>query len=261
MAETTTISSPPKPNPLVLRVQASCGDCVFFSRLRLPNAVASCATMGCPSSRVPCRKFKPNVFIQEIGDSLGDKNIRAALNSIPDAALGALSLAITEMRSIRALGYSLGQVVYFNAVSPSGTRDFLANYYRARVLSVDADGNVILGGLGVSASISADHVITAEAWKTKKAALLRAEKICDPKSPFTWERKDLKALSNAKYKPKWLDSEIAKYRASYLDAKSTRQTHDYDAAPVKRGRGRPRKDGSPPKTEQKVRARDLSAAT
>lgn len=260
MAEAATISSPPKPNPLVLRVQVSCGDCMFFSNARLPNAASPCAQMGCPANRVPCIKYTSNVFSDAVAEAMESKDLRKMLNSIPDAALGALALALPEIRRLRAVGLRVGQLVYFNAVGPSKSRDYLANYYRARVLSLDRNGNVLLGCKGVTASINTQYVLTEEAWKNKRQKLIDKRHIFDPKSPFTWERKDEKILTKPKYRPKWLDKEVARYRATYFEAKATRQTHDYDAAPVKRGRGRPRKDGQPNKSAQKVRTHDISAS-
>lgn len=193
------------------------------------------------------------------------KAIRQALNAIPDAALGALAMALPEIRRLRAVGLRMGQLVYFNAAGPSASRDYVANYYRARVMMLDKSGNVVLGGKGVTAVISVDSILSEKAWKQKRAKLVAKQAIFDPKSPFTWERRDEAVLINPKYRPDWLDKKIAEYRTSYLDAKATRQTHDYDAVPVKRGRGRPRKDGSSAQPSSKkaksVQTRDLSPTT
>lgn len=252
------ITNPPKPNPVAVRLNISCKDCTFFSSVKLPDAASTCSGMGCPSNRAPCRAFTPNVLADVVGEAMASKAIRKALNSIPDASAGALAMAVSQMPRLRSAGLSLGQKVYFNAVGDSSGRDYVANYYSGLVMMIDRDGNVLVKGGKVTAKISVSSVITIDQWKEKRAKLLAKGRIVDPKSPFTWERKDSKLLSSKKYRPPWLDKEIAKYRTEFMDAKATRQTHSYDAAvPVKRGRGRPRKDGSPAKT--KVKTHDVSA--
>jgi hypothetical protein len=166
-------------------------------------------------------------------------------------------MALAQVPRLRAVGFSLGQRVYFNAVGQSANRDYVANYYAGRVMMVDHEGNLLIRGDKVSATISIGSVLTAEQWNAKRKALVAKRAVFDPKTPYTWERKDEKVLINPKYRPPWLDKEVATYRANYLEAKSTRQTHDYDAPPVKRGRGRPRKDGSP--AQKRVKAADVSA--
>lgn len=256
-----SISSPPKPNPAALRVDVTCGDCLFHTRQRLPGAVSPCAGMGCPTSRAPCLKYAPNVLSEAVREALDSKSLRVALNSVPDAGLASLAMALTEVSRLRRLGLRLGQLVYFNVSGQLGkSRDYVANYYRARVMMVDKEGNLLLSGKGITATINPESVLTEVAWKIKRKKLVAKGAIFDTKSPWTWERTDESVLTNPKYRPPWLDNEIARYRAEYTEAKTTRQTHDYDAQPVKRGRGRPRKDGSPAKSSQKVRAVAMNSA-
>lgn len=258
---TATITSPPKPNPIATRLTITCGDCVFFSKSRLEGATAPCASMGCPRSRAPCARFAPNVFSEALGAALEAKALRDAINGAPDASLAVLAMAIAESARLRAAGFKLGQLVYFNVSGQdSKNRDYLSNYYKARVLRLDKDGNLLLGGKGVTATINPDGIILGKAWEARRKRLIAKGAIFDPKSPWTWERKDDKVFTNPKYRPPWLDREIENFRASYKEAKATRQTHDYDSQPVKRGRGRPRKDGSQAKSNQKIRTADISAA-
>jgi hypothetical protein len=253
------ITTPPKPNPHASRLNISCGDCIFFSSLRLPQASASCSGLGCHRSRAPCLKFSPNVFTDAIAEDIDAKGLRKALNAVSDASAGALAMALAEIPRLRAAGFALGQKVYFNAVGQTADRDYVANYYAARVMRIDHEGNLLVKGDKVSATIALTSVLTIAQWKEKRKALVAKRAIFDPKSPYTWERKDEKLFTNPKYQPPWLEKQIALYRTSYLEAKSTRQTHDYDAPPVKRGRGRPRKDGSP--AQKRVKAADVSAVT
>lgn len=246
------IINPPPPNPSATRVVLTCSDCIFFQSLRLPNAAKPCNGMGCPPNRAPCSRYTPDVFSEAVGKAIGSKALRAALNAIPDAAAGSLAMAMAQVTRLRSVGLTLGQLVYFNAVGDGQSRDYLSNYYRAHVMLLDKTGYVMLKGEGVTVTITRDSLLTFSAWKEKRAALLQRGAIVDPNSPFTWERKDLKELTNPKYRPDWLDKEIARYRRSYLEAKSTRQTHDYDSPPVKRGRGRPKGSG-------KVKTYDVSA--
>lgn len=255
------ITSPPKPNPAALKVNITCGDCTFHSRMRLPGAATPCGGMGCPTSRAPCLRYAPNVFSDSVGEALDAKTLRDALNAVPDAALASVAMALTEVARLRELGMKLGQLVYFNVSGQSGkARDYVANYYRARVMMVNREGNLLLGGKGVTAIVSPETVLSEKAWKLKRKKLVANSAVFDPKSPWTWERKDEAILIDPKYRPPWLDKEIERYRASYLESKTTRQTHDYDAAPVKRGRGRPRKDGNPARNNKTVRTVSMSPA-
>ena len=250
-----TITSPPKPNPASQKVSITCGDCVFHSRLRLAGAATPCAGMGCPTSRATCLSYVPNVFSDAMGEAADSKALREALNAVPDAAVASMAMALTDVARLRAAGFKLGQMVYFNVSGQVGaSRDFVSNYYRARAMYLNKDGALMLSGKGVTAIVAPDTALSESEWKAKRAKLIAKGAIFDPKSPWTWERKDEALLTNPKYRPDWLDKEIERYRASYAEAKTTRQTHDYDAPPVKRGRGRPRKDGSPAGTVKKVRA-------
>lgn len=246
------ITSPPSPNPAAVKVQVTCGDCVFFRTMKLENATAPCALMGCPSSRAPCNKLVPNVFTDDVAKAMDSKAIRDALNSVPDVALASIAMAMTHVSRLRAAGLKLGQRVYFNAAGDSAGRDYLANYYSGRVMMIDKEGNLLIRGPKLNATIARATVLDFNDWKAKRKALIAKRAFFDPKSPFTWERNDEAILTNPKYRPLWLDKEIAAYRASYFNAKATRQTHDYDAPPVKRGRGRPKGSG-------KVKSADVTS--
>lgn len=245
----TELTKPPSPNPIATRLHITCGDCLFFSRQKLPDYKSTCHLLGVAASRAPCRMFSPNVLTESIAQALDDKALRAALNAIPDGATGALAVAITKAAKLRAAGFKVGQVVYFNVIGVSSDRDYVANYYKGRIVMLNLDGDaMIVGSNKITATINPATLLTVKQWKAKRSDLIKRGKLVDPKSPFTWERKDEKVLTSDKYRPAWLDEAITKYRADVMEARIMRQTHDYDSAPVKRKRGRPKKSDTGVKT-------------
>lgn len=246
------ITKPPAPNPIAVRLQFTCGDCVFFANKKLPGAEANCKDMGVIASRAPCLKVAPNVLTQDVHKTLSAKDLRSALNTVPEASAAALAMAITKIAKLRAAGFKIGQLVYFNVIGESSSRDYVANYYKGRVIMLNDNGDALIVGNKITATVDPKTLLDVNAWKIKRKKLINKGKIADPKSPFTWERKDEKLLLSKKYRPDWLDKGIVDYRAAVMEARATRQTHDYDNAPVKRKRGRPKGSG-------KVKTYDVSA--
>jgi len=157
--------------PLTLRV--NCGKCQFFA-----NSAAyglPCQRLGVTPGEDPCAKFivapsKLGLTEEKTVDLLKQ------VSKLDQSQLDVLAAILHAGRKAAKHDLNVGQTVYFRVMGG----DFVKNYVRGVVLSVNAQSVFIYGKEDFTAQLNHTSLLNAEQWKDKKAALLKKNKAVDP---------------------------------------------------------------------------------
>lgn len=171
-----------KRNHLAFAVK--CADCVHFSGIKSVAFKDVCSKLGIKQYANACTHFTP--AISKVG-RIAPSAI-SALNKVCASAdssqLRLLALALQNITEIRKLGFEFAQQVWFNLSNP--VADVLECYYTGFIVGATETHIHVASDLGAGLKVSImllhSSVRVEEAWIKHRNRLIKAGKICLPKS-------------------------------------------------------------------------------
>lgn len=159
-----------------LTINATCGDCRHFVRLAHPKYGQACSVKGVIETAKPCSKFNPDARRVRFKDDESVVAFAQFMASVPTSKLAVLASLINREHRTRKHGFAFGEIVYLHLFGG----DFISNYRRCRVVSVDKEYVHVEGGDGFVATVYPTSILNMRKWKKKRKELEAAKRVKDP---------------------------------------------------------------------------------
>jgi len=160
-----------------LFIKQRCGNCKHLKRIPHSAYEKLCITLGMTDISAPCERFSADPSKIRFKTSRNARRALEFLQELSDDKLALYASLILEERRTRSNGYSFGQTVY---ISING-QDYLSNYRRLKVVASDSKYIHLVADDGFTAMVLHGSVLSSEEWATKKAWLIKKERINDPR--------------------------------------------------------------------------------
>ncbi|QDH83481.1 hypothetical protein [Achromobacter phage Motura] len=199
-----------------------CSECIHFKNHALKGNKMVCSKLGIRGfAEAPKGCYTPDVT-KLCGNSDQFIQLAALLSSYTPAEKRIVAALLRQRKN----DLKFGQKLYFRAVGGDYLSNYLSGFYLSRtrskeiILCGDADRRK-RGHMVTAIFQDTFELMTAKEWKIKRAALIDANRIEDPKQPLRkfkpQQTKEVQALMN--YQPPTLDTE-----QSFLDAHSEKRS-------------------------------------
>jgi hypothetical protein len=160
-----------------LFIPQACINCKHFRRVAHPAYEKPCATLGVLGDSRPCERFSPDPARIKFTQKRHASVLIDIMRTMNDSDLLTVASLMTQERRNRRQGYRFGDTVYLCAFGG----DYISNYRRCKVVSVDGKYINIQADEGFSAMVYKDSVLSATQWRKKQAWLEARERHTDPR--------------------------------------------------------------------------------